>query len=207
MTIDIILEPNPIVPVVTIADPADAVPLASALLAGGISILEVTLRSDSALDAIAAIAGALPEITVGAGTIKSAQHLNAAIASGAKFAVAPGMTESLMDAAAACTIPFLPAAGTASEVMVLLEAGFNVIKFFPAAPLGGIATLAALAGPLPEARFCPSGGVTAANFSEYLAQNNVVSVSGSWLAPSNLVKSKHWHEITGLARTCVSQLQ
>lgn len=207
MTIERILAQHQVVPVVTIVRPQDAIPLASALVDGGIHILEVTLRSEGALDAIRTIAGALPEVTVGAGTVKSARDLDAAMAAGAQFAVAPGMTASLIEAAAACGLPFLPAASTASEVMTLLDAGFNFIKFFPAAAMGGTTTLAALAGPLPEARFCPSGGLTSSNFPEYLSLRNVVSVSGSWLAPSTAVKEKRWREITENTRTTLGKLE
>lgn len=206
MSIETLLQRNPIIPVVTIADAADAVPLAAALAEGGISIVEVTLRSASALDAITAIATALPRIVVGAGTVRSGRDLAAAVGAGAQFAVAPGTTTPLIEAASASGVPFLPAAATASEVMTLLEVGFKLIKFFPAASLGGCAALSALAGPLPEARFCPSGGINATNFREYLALDNVVSVSGSWLAPSKLVTQRRWQEVARLAGHAISML-
>lgn len=206
LSIEPLLAQHPVVPVVTIADLRDAVPLASALADGGIHILEITLRSDAATEAIAAIRTALPETIVGAGTVKSKALLDAAMASGAQFAVAPGMTPALLDAAIACGLPFLPAASTASEIMTLLDAGFTAIKFFPAAAMGGTSALAALAGPLPEARFCPSGGVTGDNFMQYLQLKNVVSASGSWLAPSHVVKEKNWRAVTAQARRTLDMI-
>lgn len=206
MTIESILAKHPIVPVVTIADVDTAVPLATALAEGGIDILEVTLRSAGALDAIGEIAHSLPHVTVGAGTVKSGRDLEAVVNAGAKFAVSPGTTPTLLEAAAARQLPFLPAASTATEVMVLLDAGFNVVKFFPAEAMGGTAALAALAGPLPDALFCPSGGISAANYCRYLSLDNVVSVSGSWLTPSSAVRGKRWREITDRARTSLAKL-
>lgn len=206
MSIEPLLLPNPVVPVVTLSDPADAVPLAAALAAGGIRLVEITLRSDAALEAIRAIATSLPQLTVGAGTVRNKTMLDAAIAAGAQFAVAPGMTPSLRDAAIACAIPFLPAAATASEIMALLDAGFTTVKFFPAAVMGGTGTLSALAGPLPEVKFCPSGGVTEENFLRYLALDNVISVSGSWLAPANVIREKRWDAITAKARQTLDRI-
>lgn len=199
MTIEALLRQNPVIPVVTIDDPADAVPLATALLEGGVTIIEVTLRSDAALAAIREIRSSLPGMTVGCGTIRGPADLEAAIDASAHFGVSPGTPRALLEFAVQCGLPFLPAASTPSEVMTLLQAGFNCIKFFPAAAMGGIAALSALAGPLPDALFCPSGGVNAENYRDYLRLDNVVSVSGSWIASSKAIKGKDWRSVTDAA--------
>ncbi|HSN01474.1 MAG TPA: bifunctional 4-hydroxy-2-oxoglutarate aldolase/2-dehydro-3-deoxy-phosphogluconate aldolase [Rudaea sp.] len=195
-----ILRLAPVVPVVVIDDADSAVPLARALLDGGIRAIEITLRTPAALDAIRAIAKELPQAAVGAGTVLSANDLDAANAAGAKFAVSPGGTLALLDAAEASALPWLPGAATASEAMALAERGCGLQKFFPAEAAGGVDYLRSLAGPLPQIRFCPTGGVTAQNAPDYLRLQNVVCVGGSWLTPQSLVLARDWPAITALAR-------
>jgi 2-dehydro-3-deoxyphosphogluconate aldolase / (4S)-4-hydroxy-2-oxoglutarate aldolase len=192
-----LLARSPVLPVVTIADAATAVPLARALLAGGLSVIEVTLRTPAAAEAIARIAGEVEDVVVGAGTVLSAREMAAAEQAGAQFAVSPGFTPSLF---AEASLPLLPGVATASEVMAALEAGHALMKFFPAEAAGGVALLKALAGPLPQARFCPTGGITPANAPAYLRLANVICVGGSWLAPPDLVAAGDWLAVTHLAR-------
>jgi 2-dehydro-3-deoxyphosphogluconate aldolase/(4S)-4-hydroxy-2-oxoglutarate aldolase len=198
--LEFILRLAPVVAVVTIEDANAAVPMARALLEGGIHAIEVTLRTPAALDAIRAIAGESPQAAVGAGTVLSAADLDAAAAAGAKFAVSPGASPALLDAAEKSPLPWLPGAATASEAMTLAERGYTLQKFFPAQPAGGVEYLRALAGPLPQIRFCPTGGVSAQNAPEYLRLPNVVCVGGSWLTPARLVQAADWTAITALAR-------
>ena len=207
LTIDTILSQNPIVPVVTIVDAEDAIPLASALMEGGIRIIEVALRSDAALQAIQRIARAAPEMIVGAGTLKREEDFAAAVDAGAHFVVSPGTTLGLLEAASRYNLPFLPGAATPSEIMRLVHAGYRVQKFFPAATLGGIDGVKSLAGPFPEVSFCPSGGVNVDNFADYLALDNVTSISGTWLTPRDAVAKGQWQTITRLARDAVAALQ
>lgn len=190
----------PVVAVVVIERLADAVPLARALCAGGIRAIEVTLRTPVALAAIRAIAGEVEDACVGAGTVLRAADLQAAHAAGARFAVSPGSTPALLAAAHDCDLPWLPGAASASEAMVLLEHGHRLQKFFPAAAAGGIAQLRALAGPLPQLGFCPTGGIDAASATDYLALPNVVCVGGSWLTPAAAVAAADWSHIGQLAR-------
>jgi 2-dehydro-3-deoxyphosphogluconate aldolase / (4S)-4-hydroxy-2-oxoglutarate aldolase len=190
-----------LVPVLTIARVEDAVPLARALVAGGLDMLEVTLRSAAALDAIRAIAEAVPAATVGAGTLTRAEDFAAVAQAGARFAVSPGFTAALAEAAQDYpALPHLPAVATASELMTALAAGYDCLKFFPAEAAGGIAALKALAGPFPEVRFCPTGGINAKTAGAYLALKNVVAVGGSWVAPAAAVAAADWPRITALAR-------
>lgn len=197
---------GPLIPVLTIADPAHAAPLAEALLAGRTTVLEVTLRTPAALEAIAEIARTCPAATVGAGTIRDAGQLAAAIAAGAAFGVSPGMTACLAAAVAESDLPFLPGAATASEAMALAERGFEVVKFFPAEAAGGAATLRAWQAPLPDLRFCPTGGVTLDNAGDYLALANVACVGGSWVAPAGRVAAADWAGITDRARAANEEL-
>lgn len=190
----------PVVAVVVIERLADAVPLARALCAGGIRAIEVTLRTPVALAAIRAIAGEVEDACVGAGTVLGAADLQGAHAAGARFAVSPGSTPALLAAAHDCDLPWLPGAASASEAMVLLEHGHRLQKFFPAAAAGGIAQLRALAGPLPQLGFCPTGGIDAASATDYLALPNVVCVGGSWLTPAAAVAAADWSHIGQLAR-------
>ncbi len=188
-----------VVPVLTIDKRADAVPLARALVAGGLTALEITLRTPDALQALGDIARHVPGALVGAGTVLTAEQGAAAIAEGARFLVSPGVTQKLIDAAARWDQPLLPGAATASEAMRLLEAGYAFQKFFPAEQAGGVAALKALASPLAAISFCPTGGVNAANASAFLACPNVVCVGGSWVAPATLVAVGDWAGITRLA--------
>lgn len=189
----------PVIPVLVIEDAAHAAPLAEALIAGGLTVLEVTLRTPAALDAIAAMS-AVPGGIVGAGTVLTPDDVRAAQDAGAQFAVSPGATDRLLDACEAAGLPILPGAATASEAMRLLERGYGVQKFFPASAIGGAPALKALGGPLPQVRFCPTGGIDTANAADYLALDNVLCVGGSWVAPRQLVQKGEWAAITGLAR-------
>jgi len=195
-----ILRLAPVIAVVTIDDASTAVPLTRALLDGGIGAIEVTLRTPAALDAIRAIAKQLPQAAVGAGTVLSAVDLDAAAAAGAKFAVSPGATDELLAAAATSALPWLPGASTASEAMRLSGRGYRLQKFFPAEAAGGADYLRSLAGPLPQIRFCPTGGIRVENAQTYLRLPNVVCVGGSWLTPDALVRARDWTAITALAR-------
>ncbi|HET7929827.1 MAG TPA: bifunctional 4-hydroxy-2-oxoglutarate aldolase/2-dehydro-3-deoxy-phosphogluconate aldolase [Rhodanobacteraceae bacterium] len=195
------LKSAPVVPVVVIHELAHAVPLARALVAGGTPAIEVTLRTPVALDAIRAIAAEVEGAMVGAGTVLTPRDLAAVARAGARFAVSPGCTPALLDAAAYSTVPLLPGAATASEVMALLERGYNLQKCFPAAAIGGVALLKAWAGPLAGARFCPTGGIAADNARDYLALPNVMCVGGSWLTPGPALAAGDWQSIEALARS------
>lgn len=195
-----ILRFAPVVAVVVIDDADVAVPLARVLLDGGIHAIEITLRTPAALDAIRAIADAVPQAAVGAGTVLGAADFEAAVAAGAKFAVSPGATPALLEAAEKLPLPWLPGASTASEAMKLAERGYSLQKFFPAQAAGGVDHLRSLGGPLPQIRFCPTGGVTVQNAPDYLRLSNVVCVGGSWLTPQALMHTRDWPAITALAR-------
>jgi 2-dehydro-3-deoxyphosphogluconate aldolase / (4S)-4-hydroxy-2-oxoglutarate aldolase len=202
---DRIVDGCPIIPVLVVEDAAQAVPLARALMAGGIAALEITLRSAAALDAIQRIAAEVPDALVGAGTVLDAAQFPAACRVGARFIVSPGATDALYEAAHGAELPYLPAVATAGEIMFGMERGYHRFKFFPAARAGGVAALKDFAGPFPEARFCPTGGVGAENFVEYLALPNVFAVGGSWLAPADKVKAEDWPAITALAQRAVGE--
>jgi 2-dehydro-3-deoxyphosphogluconate aldolase / (4S)-4-hydroxy-2-oxoglutarate aldolase len=195
-----ILSGQPVLPVLTIDRLRDAVPLARALMRGGLPVIEVTMRTPDAVDAIRLIADEAPEVIVGAGTVLGALQYREAEHVGARFAVSPGTTQELIDAASLGSIPLLPGVATPSEAMAMLEEGLTLMKFFPAEGAGGPAYLKSLAGPLPTARFCPTGGVTAENAGRYLALSNVVCVGGSWVAPRELVEAGDWAGIEELAR-------
>lgn len=188
----------PVVPVLVIEDAASAADLARALVAGGLPALEVTLRTPAALDAIRAMAEVEGGV-VGAGTLLTPADVRAAKAAGARFGVSPGATPALLDAAEAEDLPLLAGAATASEVMALLERGYTAMKFFPAETSGGAGALKALAGPLPQARFCPTGGIGLSNAGSYLALPNVMCVGGSWVAPAAAVRVGDWATVTRLA--------
>lgn len=188
----------PIVPVLVVEDAASAADLAQALVAGGLPALEVTLRTPAALDAIRAMA-AVPGGRVGAGTLLTPADVKAAKAAGATFGVSPGATDRLLDACAEHGLPLLPGAATASEAMALLERGYTVQKFFPAEQSGGAAFLKALSSPLPQVRFCPTGGVSLANARDYLSLPNVICAGGSWVAPRDAVAAGDWARIERLA--------
>ncbi|MEV4938814.1 bifunctional 4-hydroxy-2-oxoglutarate aldolase/2-dehydro-3-deoxy-phosphogluconate aldolase [Streptomyces zaomyceticus] len=191
---------TPVVPVVVIEDAADAVPLARALVAGGLPLIEVTLRTPAALDAVRAIAAEVPDAVVGAGTVVSAAGVAEAVGAGARFLVSPGWTERLLGAMRESGVPFLPGVSTASEVVALLEQGVDAMKFFPAEAAGGVPYLKSLAGPLPRARFCPTGGVSPANARDYLSLPNVGCVGGTWMLPSGALAARDWARVETLAR-------
>ena len=195
-----VLTASPVMPVVVIDDPARAVPLARALVAGGIRAIEITLRTARALEAVRAIAAEVPDAIPGVGTVLTEADLDAAAAAGARFAISPGATPALYDAAWRSTLPYIPAVATASEQMAALEAGFTACKFFPAAQAGGPEALKALGGPFPTARFCPTGGVDAANAPTYLKLTNVLCVGGSWIAPRDAIEAGDFARIERLAR-------
>lgn len=190
-----VLALSPVLPVVTIDDARDAAPLARALRAGGLRAIEITLRTDAGLDAIRIIRAETPDIVVGAGTVLTAGLLERAIAAGAAFALSPGYTADLLAAAQAARVTFIPGVATASEIMRGLEFGLTHFKFFPAEQIGGAAALKSLGAPLPDARFCPTGGITLASAPEYLRLANVVCVGGSWIAPPDLIRAQRWAEI------------
>ncbi|GGW30617.1 bifunctional 4-hydroxy-2-oxoglutarate aldolase/2-dehydro-3-deoxy-phosphogluconate aldolase [Streptomyces xantholiticus] len=195
-----VLDLAPVMPVVVIDDASDAVPLARALVAGGLPAIEVTLRSPAALDAVRAIAAEVPEAVVGAGTVISAENVSSAVAAGARFLVSPGWTDPLLDAMRASGVPFLPGISTTSEVVALLERGVSEMKFFPAEAAGGTPYLKSLTGPLPQARFCPTGGVSLASAPAYLALANVACVGGTWMLPADAVRAGNWTRVESLAR-------
>lgn len=194
------LDLAPVVPVVVLDDAADAVPLARALVSGGLPAIEVTLRTPAALDAIRAIAEEVPGAVVGAGTVITPGAVADAAAAGARFLVSPGWTDALLDAMASSGVPFLPGVSTASEVVGLLERGVHEMKFFPAEASGGTPYLTSLAGPLPQARFCPTGGITRASAGSYLRLPNVGCVGGTWMLPPDAVATRDWHRVETLAR-------
>lgn len=194
-----VLSLSPVIPVATIQRPADAVPLAEALLEGGVAVIEVTLRSEAALAAIEAIRKACPDMCVGAGTLWTAEQAMRAASAGAEFAVSPGIADAVQDVAASLRLPYLPGAQTASEMAHLVRRGVRAAKFFPAGSAGGPAAVAALAAVFPELRFCPTGGISEATASDYLKLTCVPCVGGSWLATSALLAAQDWAAITEIA--------
>jgi 2-dehydro-3-deoxyphosphogluconate aldolase/(4S)-4-hydroxy-2-oxoglutarate aldolase len=190
----------PVIPVVTVDDAATAVPLARALVAGGLRVIEITLRTGAAQDAIAAIAAEVEGAVVGAGTVLGKGQLVASEKAGARFFVSPGASPDVLAAARDSAVPLMPGAATATEVMTLMDEGYTIQKFFPAGPAGGLAYLKALAAPLPAIGFCPTGGIGAANAADYLALANVVCVGGSWVTPNDAVAAGDWGRIEKLAR-------
>ena len=194
------LDGQPVIPVLRIDRLADAVPLAQALVRGGLKAIEITLRTDDALDAIALTATEVPDAIVGAGTILSPRDYGAATRAGARFIVSPGTTQELLDTAHASDIPFLPGAITPSEMMSLREEGYRMMKFYPAEQAGGAPFLKSLASPLASICFCPTGGISPANAKDYLTLPNVVCIGGSWVAPDDLIEAGKWDEIEALAR-------
>ena len=197
---DSVLDLAPVLPVVVLDDVRDAVPLAQALVSGGLPAIEITLRTPVALEAIQAIAHAVPDAVVGAGTVLTPDLVAAAGAAGARFLVSPGWTDRLLDAMRGSGLPFLPGVSTVSEVLGLLERGVADMKFFPAEAAGGTAYLKSLASPLPQARFCPTGGVDADRAPGYLALPNVACVGGTWMIPADALRAKDWDAVTALAR-------
>ena len=196
-----------VIPVIAIDRLEDAVPLAKALVAGGVRVLEVTLWTPVAIPAAKAIAAQVPEAIVGIGTILNAADLARAEALGAKFGISPGATPDLLETAAASALPFAPGIATASDLMQALAHGFNLVKFFPAEPSGGIKALRALAGPFPDVRFCPTGGIGEANAAAWLNEPNVVAVGGSWLCPAADIRSANWAGISAICRRTMKSLE
>jgi 2-dehydro-3-deoxyphosphogluconate aldolase / (4S)-4-hydroxy-2-oxoglutarate aldolase len=196
-----------IIPVLTIDRVEDAVPLARALVAGGIRVLEVTLRTPVAMQAAKAMIAEVPDAIVGIGTILNADDLARAEKLGAVFGISPGATPELLKAAAASELPFAPGITTASELMQARAHGFNLVKFFPAEPSGGIKTLRALAGPFPDARFCPTGGIGDGNAAAWLAEPNVIAVGGSWICPAADIRSGNWAGITAMCNRAMKSLK
>ena len=204
VSVDELMTTGPVIPVLTIERLQDAVPLARALVEGGLRPLEVTLRTACALEAIALIAREVPDAIVGAGTVLNATDFGRAVAAGARFVVSPGLTDPLIAAARASGVAFLPGVVTAGEVMRGLDAGLDRFKFFPAGTSGGPGALKALYGPLAQCRFCPTGGVTAASAPAWLALPNVLCVGGAWVAPADAVAAGDWAVITALARAAAA---
>lgn len=194
------LKRAPVVPVMVIENVADAVPLANALVKGGLPVLEITLRTEKAIDCIRAIIAEVEGAIVGSGTVLTTEQLRDSHKLGCKFAVSPGSTQKLLDAAGDYDIALLPGGVTASESMSLLERGYAIQKFFPAEPAGGTAYLSSLASPLPQVSFCPTGGITLATAPNYLKLANVITIGGSWMAPKSLIAAKDWAAIEKLAR-------
>lgn len=190
---------SPVIPVAVVPEVGQAVPLARALAAGGVGVIEVTLRTEAGLEAVRRIAAEVPEIVVGAGTVTTPEQAEAAAAAGARFLVTPGTTPQLLDAALDTGLAVLPGVATLSEMMTLLERGLEAMKFFPALAAGGTAYLSAVHGPLPGARFCPTGGITPGNAPEFLALPNVACVGGSWLTPRDAMETGDWDRVTQLA--------
>jgi 2-dehydro-3-deoxyphosphogluconate aldolase / (4S)-4-hydroxy-2-oxoglutarate aldolase len=186
--------------VLTIERTADAVPLVRALVAGGLKVIEVTLRTKAAIDAVKAIAAEVPDCVVGVGTVTKVADIAAAIGADAKYLVSPGTPSDLAAALAEASVPVLPGCATVSEAMTLSARGFKVLKFFPAEASGGVAWLKSVAAPLPEAKFCPTGGIDGKNAAAYLACPNVLAIGGSWVAPKDAISSGDWPRITKLAR-------
>lgn len=204
MTLEHMLSISPVMPVVTVSEAALAPALARALLAGGIGAIEITLRTPAALDAIRRVAAEVPEMALGAGTILSVSDAFAAADAGAHFLVSPGLTPSLASAARDCPAPLLPGVATASEAMAAREFGFRLLKLFPAEPAGGRALLKSLAGPLPDLRFCPTGGISSESAPAYLALDNVICVGGSWIAPDAAIAAGDWPGITARAKAAAA---
>jgi len=199
-----LLRPTPVVPVLTLEDPEQAVPVACALAAGGLTVVEVTLRTPTAMESIRRIAREVSGVVVGAGTVTRAAELEAVRRAGARFAVTPGLTPALVDAALDADLPLLPGVMTPSEALAARDRGITTLKLFPAAAAGGVALLRALHSPLPELVFCPTGGIDAGSFRDYLALPNVLCVGGSWVAPKQAVAAGDWGRITQLAREASS---
>jgi len=202
-TIKEIMDISPLMPVMVINNVEHAVPLANALVKGGLKVLEITLRTDAALESIRRIKAEVPEAIVGAGTIINEETLNAAIEAGAEFIVSPGTTSSLADAALKTGVPFLPGISTPGEALALFEKGITEMKFFPAEAAGGVPMLKSIGAPIPQITFCPTGGVNQKNVNEYYSLPNVAVVGGSWMCSANLVDAENWSEITRLSAEAI----
>jgi 2-dehydro-3-deoxyphosphogluconate aldolase/(4S)-4-hydroxy-2-oxoglutarate aldolase len=204
MTSEEIFSQGPVVPVLVIKDVAHAVPLAKALIAGGIRVLEVTLRTEAALEVIAKIAQEVPEAIIGAGTVTNRAQLQQVIDAGAKFAISPGMTSDLLKAGNEGNIALSPGISSISELMTAVDHGYTHLKFFPAEASGGVKALKAIGGPFPDIKFCPTGGISPSNYSDYLALPSVRCAGGSWLAPEDAMVNGDWNKITELAKQAVA---
>jgi 2-dehydro-3-deoxyphosphogluconate aldolase/(4S)-4-hydroxy-2-oxoglutarate aldolase len=197
----------PVIPVITIEDATQAVPLARALVKGGLRVIEITLRTSAGIDAARAILAEVPEAVVGIGTVLTPADYERAAKLGVAFAISPGMSIDLLDAAKVGELPFAPGIQTASDLMACVVRGFELVKFFPAVPAGGLAALDALAGPFPQIRFCPTGGINAGNAAQWLAHKKVVAIGGSWVAPSADIKAGNWDAIEQRAREAMALRQ
>jgi 2-dehydro-3-deoxyphosphogluconate aldolase/(4S)-4-hydroxy-2-oxoglutarate aldolase len=195
---------GPVVPVLVIEKVEDALPIAIALMEGGINVLEVTLRTDAALAVIETIAKELPEAYIGAGTVTNRDQLKAVTDAGAKFAISPGLTADLLNAGREGSIPLIPGISNISDLMKANDAGYDHLKFFPAEAAGGVKALKSIGGPFPNTVFCPTGGIGPDNYKEYLALSNVRCVGGSWVAPNDAIENKQWHILTTLAKKAIS---
>lgn len=202
-----LLTKNPIVPVVTLERSEDGVPLAEALLAGGISVIEITLRTKAGLLAIAEVAQKVPNMCVGAGTITSPTQFKQAESGGAQFIVSPGLTATLAAGVKGAKTPLLPGVSTTTEIMHARECGYTFLKFFPASLAGGVPALKQYSGLFSDVRFCPTGGINASNAKDYLALKSVVCVGGSWVAPDNLIREQNWKEITRLTKEALALIR
>nr|WP_316238426.1 bifunctional 4-hydroxy-2-oxoglutarate aldolase/2-dehydro-3-deoxy-phosphogluconate aldolase [Bradyrhizobium sp. SZCCHNR1015] len=198
--LDAVFALAPVIPVITIEDAAHAVPLARALVAGGLRVIEITLRTQAGLDAARAIIDEVPDAVVGIGTVLTPADYERAAKLGAAFAISPGLSLGLLDAANAGEMPFAPGIQTASDLIACVTRGYELVKFFPAVPAGGLAALDALAGPFPNVRFCPTGGINAGNAAQWLAHKKVVAIGGSWVAPAADIKAGAWAAIEQRAR-------
>lgn len=196
-----VMTATPVVPVIVVDDVEQAVNLGKALVAGGVPVLEVTLRTEAALEAITALRKEVPDAIVGAGTVCSREQYVKAVEAGSQFIISPGMTPDLLKVGKEYDIPYLPAVATISDILLGMEYGYDHFKFFPAEVNGGVKALKAFSGPLPQIRFCPTGGINENNFKDYLALDSVLCVGGSWIVPTDLVKAGKWDEITELAKS------
>lgn len=206
MTIRTIFQQARVIPVLTIDDAESGIGLARALVAGGMPVIEVTLRTRGALEAVKAIKSSVPDAVVGVGTVVRLQDVRSAVDAGARFAVSPGLSEELAKAAAEAKLPYMPAAQTGSEIMTARRLGFTTLKFFPARPAGGVAALKAFAPVFPDVAFCPTGGVGADDFRDYLKLENVMAVGGSWMVPAEMVRRRDWRGIEASARKTIDSL-
>ena len=202
-----ILAQAPMVPVIALQNEAHAIPLAEALVRGGLPVLEVTLRTAAGLPAIRAIADAVPGAIVGAGTVRNARDFQAAVEAGSRFVITPGISSPTLELAATASVPLIPGIATASELMLAMDHGLDTLKFFPAETSGGAAALKAFAGPFPEVHFCPTGGIAMHNLLDYLELPTVITAGGSWVTPSSLVASEDWDGIAELAREVVQAVE
>lgn len=202
---EVVLSQGPVVPVIVIQKPEQAVPIAKALVAGGVKVLEVTLRTACAVEAIAQIAKEVPDAIVGAGTVVNTEQYDEVVKAGAQFVISPGLTDRLLQYAVKGTVPLIPGISSVSELMLGMEYGLREFKFFPAEASGGVKAIKAIAGPFPQIRFCPTGGISPSNYRDYLALKNVMCIGGSWLVPQDAVDAGDFAHITQLAKEAIAQ--